>query len=138
MISRDRFMQLKAGDVVLWGKRRQPRIVHEGPRDVQGGRHVTFAIRRRSWTGRVTTVYLWNDVKRILSLPRRPLNLRSLCAAERSHLASIGFDVAAGIRREIDDHERMRARSDWFASTRSTRPLRRMKLALVRTKEAAP
>ena len=101
-ISRERFAELKAGDLVLWNGYRL-RTVQEGPGDK--GRNaramcITFSKIRPSWTAHASTVYCYNDVCRIIKpvgKKIRGLMLKSELAA----LKGIGFDVREALRREI-------------------------------------
>jgi hypothetical protein len=66
-MTRDEYMKLRCGDVILWkfGNSTMRRTIIEGPGDHDDPRKqcITIPIRRRSWTGRGTTVYCYNDVK---------------------------------------------------------------------------
>lgn len=72
MITKEQFMSLGAGDVLIW--HRNPnnpyfRTVSEGPRD-SGKNGIHLPIRNRSWTGKSYTVVFWNDVKNICTLAK--------------------------------------------------------------------
>ena len=101
MISRESFMALKAGDVVLFNG--TPRTVIEGPGDPgKVHRAVTFAIRNRSWTGRAITVYLFSDARfRLRKLGRTTRNL--IMKSEFIRLLKIGFDPEAELKREVEE-----------------------------------
>jgi len=115
VITKARYCQIKRGDVVLWNGR--PRYVMEGPGDNNAKPtdhssllYVRFPIRRRSWTSRAHTLYGWNDAKHALTIPRRKLSASAICSAEKSHLAAIGFDWLAELRREVEEGEALAVR----------------------------
>lgn len=67
MITREDFMKLKAGDVLIWHPNpNNPyfRTVAEGPAD-SGKAGIYLPIRSRSWTGKSYTCKMWNDIKNI-------------------------------------------------------------------------
>lgn len=107
MLTKKQFKSLKVGDVVLF--RGNPRTV----RNVSwlntrgGGRGaITFSIRRRSWTGRIFTVYGYNDVKHFISLPRKHRGQSEVCRIEESLLIDNGFNVVREIKRELAEDDR--------------------------------
>lgn len=91
------FLKLKAGDIVLWNGR-VFRTVLQGPAD-DGSDHIKFAIRRRSWTGRATTGYVWTDVKNKIARTNQ-VTARAMLPSEREHLEKIGFSPIAELKRE--------------------------------------
>ena len=56
--------RLQVGDVILWGKRKTPRVVRFVTRRGVDNHvsSITLAIKRCSWTGRPDTVYSFTDV----------------------------------------------------------------------------
>ncbi len=108
MLTKKQFRRLKAGDIVLCNGK--PRTVREVTwRDSpQGGRgFITFSILHRSWTGRISTTYGYNDIKRLCSLPRRKRDRRSVCAAEEASLLANGFNVPSEVNRELANELRI-------------------------------
>ena len=143
MISKLEFAKIKRGDVVLFNG--TPRVVQEGPSDRQetlsrlasddpesalnewGFRmRITFSIRKRSWTGRAKTTYLYNDLKRVIQIAPK-LRLLEICKAEKDHLASIGFDWIKELRREVNESLRI---------LDGRKPGRALKLAIRQLKRA--
>lgn len=59
----DWFAFLRVGDVLQRGVKGSYRVVRDVSRRGQALTYVTFAIRRRSWTGRPDTTYTANDLK---------------------------------------------------------------------------
>lgn len=101
-ISRDEFRALKSGDLIVW-RGKYLRTVAKGPANNPKDRHlrVEFPIRQRSWTNRVKTVYLYNDVKdKIRVAHRRGQGL--MLPSEWKTLESSGFDVRKELTRELD------------------------------------
>lgn len=72
--------------------------------------------------GRASTVYGWTDCKHQLTIPRRRLTPQAICAAEKSHLASIGFNWLAELKREVAEHERFIERLERHGSLLPRRP----------------
>lgn len=99
-ISKKRFEQLKAGDLVLWRGYRL-RTIQEGPGDGKGkALCITFSKLRSSWTKHGCTVYTFHDVSRLI----RPVGKRVrglLLKSELAALKEIGFDAREEILREI-------------------------------------
>lgn len=105
MITNKQFKKLKVGDIILFNGR--PRTI----RDINwidtawGGRgFITFSILRRSWTGRISTTYCYNEIRDKLSLPKKERDKNNVCKAEESALVKSGFNVTEGIERELDDN----------------------------------
>ena len=109
MLTPAQFDKLRVGDVVLYNGR--PRTVRMLSRKkTRWGlirRLIGFSILRRSWTGRIYTLYGYHDVKHALSLPRKERDRREVCRAEEDALLASGFDVAAQVDRELREHERL-------------------------------
>ena len=105
MLSEKKFKSLQVGDIALFNGR--PRTVRE-VRWSDGKGYITFSILRRSWTGRVATTYSFTAVKRICSMPRKERDGIEVCRAEEDALLANGFDVLAGVEREISDAERLK------------------------------
>lgn len=108
-ISFEKFCALKAGDLIIWRGYRL-RTIQEGPFDklkgllpkAKGHAHVVFSISRRSWTNRISTVYNYHDLKRLI----RPANKRVRGLALKSEiqlLKNAGFDIRGGMERDIKD-----------------------------------
>lgn len=111
-ISREAFDQLKAGDVIIYNGR--PRTVMIGPGDMRelpqkSNRCLTLPIKMRSWTNRAQTVQGYNDLKHKIRLPRKALDIKSVCVAELDQLRSIGFDPVKELEREIASEERLQS-----------------------------
>lgn len=106
LISRNQFMALRHGDVVKFvGKRGRVwfRTIMHGPADTEPPcTAVEFPISRRSWTGRVTTCYAWNDLKHKMVATGKRLKdaVASFDELERLYLA--GFNIEAQMARELD------------------------------------
>lgn len=100
-ISRERFSQLKAGDLILWRGYRL-RTIQSGPADGDGkALMVKFSKIRPSWTNYASTVYNYNDLCRLI----RPVNKRVrglLLKSELAALEGMGFDIRKSLAREID------------------------------------
>jgi hypothetical protein len=119
VISLKQFCALKHGDVVWWGTRARGmlRTVLFGPADGgrgvcvvnPGRRHIGFAIRRRSWTGRATTTYGFNDVRYVIS-PTKRRSKTVISGMEAQHLRDRGFDVREQYARELRETNAMNKR----------------------------
>ena len=127
MISKERFCKLKAGDIVLFnGSPRTVRELHICETSWGKRASITFAIKRRSWTNRIYTVYGYNDVKHALSLPRKKRNRREICQAEQDLLSASGFDVRREVAREARELEELERRTGReYADKRAKRLLDR-------------
>lgn len=102
MITLKQFRKLKRGDVVLFGKRKVARVVQVGPANFEPPiDSIRFAIMRRSWTNRAVTCYGFNDVKRLLTIPRNKLHTPTIQRANEQALVDIGFNVDKEKRREF-------------------------------------
>lgn len=99
-ISKERFSQLKAGDLILWRGYRL-RTVQEGPGDGKGkATCIVFSKLRPSWTKHGSTVYTFTDVSRLI----RPVGKKVrglLLKSELAALKQMGFDVREALLREI-------------------------------------
>lgn len=65
MITRDQFMRLRSGDVLIIKTKRGSyrRTVITGPADWEPARpYLVLPIRRKSWTGRCRTTQDWNSI----------------------------------------------------------------------------
>jgi hypothetical protein len=110
MISLKQFCRLKHGSQVWWGSRTRGflRTCLYGPADRDqsvrgvepGMRHVGFAIRHRSWTGKAHTSYGFNDVKRVISPTKRRIQT-VISEAEAQHLRDHGFNVREQYAQEL-------------------------------------
>ena len=109
MLTKAQFQSLKVGDVLLMhGKPRTVRYVR-WLKTAWGGRgSIAFSILRRSWTGRIYTIYGYHDIKHCCSLPRKDRDRSELCKAEEAALCASGFDVLGQIEREIAEDERLK------------------------------
>jgi hypothetical protein len=118
VISKESFMKLKRGDVVLFGKRKTPRLVEIGPANYDPpNRTVVFAILKRSWTDRILTAYNYNDLKRTISLPRSERNKAELRRHALERLTDLGWNVQKEIARELKEFKRTRKwQEDWGVS----------------------
>ncbi len=112
-ISREAFMKLRRGDIVLFGARNTPRIVEEGPGNwvgkTDGRPHqaVIFSKLRPSWTNRGSTCYLFNDVKDKLTLPRKKRDKRKVRKYLNDRLREMGFDPRKETVREAKELKRL-------------------------------
>ncbi len=80
------------------------RTVSKGPADTPGVRHpgIEFPIRHRSWTARIDTTYIYNDIKdKITVAHKRGRGL--MLPSEWKTLEVAGFDVRKELNRELDD-----------------------------------
>lgn len=127
MITREEFANLRQGDVILWGRpdRAWFRTVAEGPSNkhspeeldniIANNRNpggIILPIYRRSWTGRINTVYNFNDCRRIVTptgVRRKGLGAL-MSPAELERLVALGFKVSKQLRREIAEFESARKR----------------------------
>jgi hypothetical protein len=110
VISLKQFCVLKHGAVVWWGTRARGYLrtvlfgPADGPRGVgivePGQRHIGFAIRYRTWTGRATTTYGFTDVKHKIT-PTKRRSKTVISGAEAQHLRDRGFDVRAQYAKEL-------------------------------------
>lgn len=112
MISREDFIKLKRGDVVLYGRYNTPRIVEIGPSnyDPPNDTHpyITLSIMRRSWTRRIRTGYFYNDICDKISLPPQKLSRKAkllIRAEQNERLRKSGFDIEKGLNRELKEHK---------------------------------
>lgn len=112
-ISREEFMNLRAGDVIVWncnGASPSFRTVIEGPRDdtrPKPSPHISLMIRRRSWTGRPTTGYFWNDVKHTIKYTGR--NRCELFSEEElERVLKLGLKPRAELLERLEDRQRER------------------------------
>jgi hypothetical protein len=110
-MTRKEWFRLKAGDVLLF-KSGLVRTLIEGPADKPGedtqNGYVKFPTRRRSWTNRAYTVYLWNDLKHKVVKKLTKTN-RLMLKAEWRHLENIGFNPKKEIMREVkEETERLK------------------------------
>lgn len=93
---------IEAGELSVSQAMRQNTFVH-------------FAKKRSSWTDSgsrgATTLYLYTDCSRRLSIPLKALDLKSICDAEKDLSRSIGFDLGRKfrqhVRHEIQEAKRM-------------------------------
>ena len=102
-ISRDEFLRLRSGDLVVW-RGKYLRTVSKGPADTPDAHHasIEFPIRRRTWRERIDTTYVYNDIKdkiRVAHKRGRGLMLPS----EWKTLEVVGFNVRKELNRELDD-----------------------------------
>lgn len=112
-MTREEWDKLKAGDVVLYGRLKRPRLVLCGPADYptpKPGRMVTFAILHRSWTNRAYTCKLFTYDGAKIELPREKLSPRLLAMLERVRLQAQGFDWRRELRRELAEDDRIYAK----------------------------
>ena len=102
-ISREEFNNLRAGDLVVW-KDKYLRTVIKGGGDRKYEQHhigVEFAIRTRSWTNRICTTYIYNDLKRIIRLVgKRGKGL--MLPSEWLVLEGLGFNVRKELQAELE------------------------------------
>lgn len=102
-ISREEFNALKAGDLVVW-KGKYLRTVAKGGGDTPYQRlhiGVEFAIRRRSWTNRIITVYNYTDMKHVIRVVGKK-NGKLMMPSEWLALEALGFDVRAALKAELE------------------------------------
>lgn len=103
-ISREEFNNLRAGDLVVW-KDKYLRTVTKGGGDdaYPQQRHigVEFAIRTRSWTNRISTTYIYNDLKRIIRVAGKR-NSGIMLPSEWLTLKTLGFDVRKELESELE------------------------------------
>jgi hypothetical protein len=99
------FLSLRSGDLVVW-RGKYLRTITKGPADEPGRpllpSHgaVHFAIRHRSWTGRIYTVYSYNDLRdKIAPAGKRTRGL--ILPSEYETLETAGFNVRRELRREL-------------------------------------
>ena len=102
-ITKERFAQLRRGDVVLWGQRKTPRVVQLGEPDTEHiqprtcfNPSIMLGKLTRAGYDNPTTVYYWTDVCRII----RPTDLRVTAkriARDYGRLESMGYDVRRAV-----------------------------------------
>jgi len=116
MITKEDFLKLKRGDVVLVGERKpRLRIVHEGPADHEDFHPwVTFARKLPSWCSRrrdtaIGVGYLWSDlhykIQGVVTLNSKAKRL--LMRLEAARLKEIGQNWRKGMRRLIEEEKRL-------------------------------
>lgn len=122
MLSKEQFMNIKAGDVLVF--RGRVRIVWQGPKDRvhprrRGKYHccaaVEFSKLRTSVYPRQTTVYFYNelvagDAYLIRGRARRRM-IREQRQIEHDRLRSLGFNVVKQTERELKDQADLEKRS---------------------------
>lgn len=110
LITEAQFALLRHGDIVKYGRKNPVlRTVLYGPADdARDSKHpaVAFPIRRRSWTGRVTTTYGYNDIKHLIAPTGLRLTGLAASAEEMERLYLLGFGVAKGMAREFYEQNR--------------------------------
>lgn len=116
MITKEDFMKLKRGDVVLVGEHKpRLRVVHEGPADHDDYHPwITFARKNPSWCSRrrntaIGVCYIWSDmhykIQQVVTLNSKAKRLLLRLEAER--LKDIGQDTRKGMALLISEGKRM-------------------------------
>jgi len=104
-ISKERYMQLKSGDLIVW-KGYRLRTIQEGPGDGPHKRGIVFTKLRPSWTGHGSTVYFFNDLSHAI----KPANKRIrglLLKSELLALQDMGFDPRKELQKELKEARRL-------------------------------
>jgi hypothetical protein len=108
MLTKEQFAALRVGQVVLVnGKPRVIRSISVVKRPKGPRVSITFAIKRRSWTGRIYTTYDYHSLKEKLTLPHRQPDAAAIGEAEGALLRSCNFDVVRELERELKEEVRL-------------------------------
>lgn len=108
MITREDFMLLGAGDVIVWHRNHNSpyfRTISEGPRD-SGHDGVYLPIRQRSWTKRAHTCYFWNDLKNIITKTGKRVDML-LTEEELERILRMGIKPKADLDFNISESIRL-------------------------------
>jgi len=108
MITREQFLSLGAGDVLIWHPNpNNPyfRTVSEGPRDT-GLQGIYLPIRSRSWTGKSFTCKAWNDVKNICT-PSQIKRQSLFDPLELEKILKMGMKPKRDILHEMSENKRL-------------------------------
>lgn len=98
-ITREEFMSLKNGDIVLV-KGRYIRTILEGPADRDGGKACVVSKIRRSQYHNGVTIYFYTEAKRVWKkLPMK--NSKTLNKLEYQRLVEMGFDPCKEMRKQL-------------------------------------
>ncbi len=110
-ISREQFLALKAGDVIVW-RGKYLRTIEKGPGDYYAGSgyaSIQLPIRLMSWTKRIYTVVGYNDVRTKIALAPKRTGLL-MQPSEWKTLEGAGFDVRKELKRELREAEELAER----------------------------